>query len=480
MGSQTFLQFLGTSTADLAQSTSRSLSAFVIAGTHSGVGKTTVTLGLLAALRRRGIKVQPFKIGPDFIDPGLHRQFAEEISYNLDGWMLKRESNLQSFSAHSERKEVAVVEGVMGLFDGYDGKSERGSTAEMAKWLGLPVVLAIDASAMARSAAALVLGFLRFDPRLKILGIIFNRIGGEGHLRYLREAMASLPATDILGGLPYDERITIAERHLGLMTAEEALMDQKFMSRLADWIEKNLDLRRLLKKSRVTLPAAKLRDENKAIREKVASIGIAHDEAFCFYYPDNLSLLKAAGARLVPFSPLRDHMLPPNINALYLGGGYPELHACALAKNRPMRQAIQNFIDSGGLVYAECGGFMYLTEALIDQSGERFSMVGIYPVKTRMLSRLKTLGYREIKTKGGSFLPAGMRVRGHEFHHSELDGDLRRNRKIKTIYLVSMKGKRKSAEEGYLYKNCLASYVHLHFGSSPGMAAQLVEACRSE
>jgi cobyrinic acid a,c-diamide synthase len=191
MGSQTFLQFLGTPTADLAQSASRSLSAFVIAGTHSGVGKTTVTLGLLAALRRRGIKVQPFKIGPDFIDPGLHRQVAEEISYNLDGWMLKKESNLRSFSAHSERKEVAVVEGVMGLFDGYDGRSERGSTAEMAKWLGLPVILVVDASAMARSVAALVLGFLRFDPGLKILGIIFNRIGGEGHLRYLREAMAS-------------------------------------------------------------------------------------------------------------------------------------------------------------------------------------------------------------------------------------------------------------------------------------------------
>lgn len=256
-------------------------------------------------------------------------------------------------------------------------------------------------------------------------------------------------------------------------------MDQKFMSHLADWIEEHLDLTRLLKKSRVTLPAPKLRDENKKIREKVASmatIGIAHDEAFCFYYPDNLSLLKAAGARLVPFSPIRDRALPPNIKALYLGGGYPELHARALAQNRFMRQSVQNFIESGGPVYAECGGFMYLTEALIDQRGERFSMVGIYPVKTRMLSQLKALGYREVKIKSGSFFPAGMRAKGHEFHYSELDGDLGRNREIKTIYLVSAQGK--SAEEGFLYKNCLASYVHIHFGSSPGMAARLVEACR--
>jgi cobyrinic acid a,c-diamide synthase len=477
MDTQTFLQFSGTlTTADPAQSAPCSLSAFVIGGTHSGVGKTTVTLGLLAALRRRGIKVQPFKIGPDFIDPGLHRQAAEEISYNLDGWMLTRESNLRSFSAHSQRKEVAVVEGVMGLFDGYDGKSERGSTAEMAKWLGLPVLLVVDASAMARSAAALVLGFLRFDPKLKILGIIFNRIGGEGHLRYLKEAMASLPATEVFGGLPYDERITIRERHLGLVTAEEAFMNQKFMSHLADWIEKHLDLKRLLKKSRVKLPTPKLRAENKETGKQAATIGIAHDEAFCFYYPDNLSLLKAAGARLVPFSPVRDRALPPNIKALYLGGGYPELHARALAQNRFMRESIQNFIESGGLVYAECGGFMYLTEALIDQRREQFSMVGIYPVKTRMLSQLKALGYREVKIKSGSFFPAGMRARGHEFHYSELDGDLGRNREIKTIYLVSVKGK--STEEGFLYKNCLASYVHLHFGSSPGMAVRLVEACR--
>jgi cobyrinic acid a,c-diamide synthase len=477
---QTFLQFLETSTtAGPAQSASRSLSAFVIAGTHSGVGKTTVTLGLVAALRRRGIKVQPFKIGPDFIDPGLHRQAAEEISYNLDSWMLTRESNLHSFSAHSQRKEVAVVEGVMGLFDGYNGKSERGSTAEMVKWLGLPVLLVVDASAMARSAAALVLGFLRFDPKLKILGIIFNRIGGEGHLRYLKEAMVSLPETEVLGGLPYDEGITIPERHLGLRTAEEVLMDRNFMSHLADWIEKHLDLKRLLKKSRATLPAPKLKHENKKIREKaatMATIGIPHDAAFCFYYPDNLSLLKAAGARLVPFSPIRDRALPPRINALYLGGGYPELHARALAQNRHMRQAIKNFIESGGLVYAECGGFMYLTEALIDQKREQFPMVGIYPVKTRMLSQLKALGYREVKVKSGSFFPAGMRARGHEFHYSELSGDLGRDREIKTIYLVSGKGKK--AEEGFLYKNCLASYVHLHFGSSPRMATWLVEACR--
>ena len=208
-----------------------SFSAFVIAGTHSGVGKTTVTLGLLAALRCRKLKVQPFKVGPVFIDPGLHREVAGTVSHNLDGWMLSRNYNLHTFRKNSHGRDVAVVEGVMGLFDGFGGKNDRGSTAEMAKWLGLPVVLIVDASATARSAAAMILGFLRFDPKLKVIGVIFNRIASKGHLRYLEEAMAALPKVECLGGLPYDERIKLPERHLGLVTAEEGLVDRK-LSRL--------------------------------------------------------------------------------------------------------------------------------------------------------------------------------------------------------------------------------------------------------
>jgi len=451
----------------------RSLSAFAIAGTHSGVGKTTVTLGLLAALRRRGLKVQPFKVGPDFIDPGLHRQVAGVTSYNLDGWMLSREFNLQSLRRHCDGKEVGVVEGMMGLFDGYDGKSERGSTAEMAKWLGLPVVLVVDASAMARSAAAMILGYLRFDPKLHVIGVIFNRIGGKGHLLYLKEAMASLRDIEVFGGLPQTEDITIPERNLGLMTAEEGLLDQKLIRCLARWIEQHLDIDLLLRKSRVKLGSPD-RERGGREKKKPVSIGVAQDKAFCFYYPDNLNLLRASGARLVPFSPIHDRSLPLGVKSLYIGGGYPEVYARELARNHSMRAAVRNFIDAGGVVYAECGGFMYLTENLIDLRGRRFPMVGIYPFATKMLPRFRALGYREVKTVPGSFLPSGMQARGHEFHYSALDGNVKNDSRIKKIYRTFPRAEK----EGFLYKNCLASYIHLHFGSNPAIASRFVEACR--
>lgn len=455
---------------------SQSISSFVIAGTHSGVGKTTVTIGLLAALRRRGLRVQPFKIGPDFIDPGLHQQVSGESSYNLDGWMLSREFNTRSFQRHCRDKDVGVVEGAMGLFDGYDGKSERGSTAEIAKWLDLPVILLVDASAMARSAAAMVLGYLRFDPRVKVIGVIFNRIGSETHLAYLRQAMTSLPGLECFGGLPRAKEFTIPERHLGLMTAEEGFLDQKFIHRLSKWIDNHLDLDRLLRRSRITLHLPKVRDENRQRREAHVAIGVAQDKAFCFYYPDNLQLLRDAGARLVPFSPIQDRSLPPDVKALYLGGGYPEIYAQELSRNCSMREAVRSFIESGGLVYAECGGFMYLCESLVDLKGRPFPMVGVYSFETRMLPRLKALGYREIEMREGSFFPSGIRVRGHEFHYSELVENLAKDRCAKRIYVVSSKGEKR--EEGLLYKNSLASYIHLHFGSNPAVAESFVRACR--
>ena len=453
-------------------------SAFIVAGTHSGVGKTTVTLGLLAALRRRGLRVQPFKVGPDFIDPGLHRRVAGATSYNLDGWMLSRNFNLESLRRHCQEKDAAVVEGVMGLFDGFDGKSNRGSTAEMAKWLGLPVILVVDASAMARSVAALVLGFLRFDPKLRIAGVIFNRVAGEGHLAYLRDAMTSLPKIEVLGGLPSMEDITIPERHLGLMTAVEGCLDQKFIRRLAGWIENHIDLDPLLKKTCTVIDPPKIRKDNRQTRKRPITIGVAQDQAFCFYYPDNLNLLKDAGARLVPFSPMRDRSLPPQVNALYLGGGYPEIYSKELARNRWMRNAVRDFIESGGMVYAECGGLMYLTNGLIDLHGRCFPMVGIYPVQTRMLPRLKTIGYREITTKPGFPFGSGVRVRGHEFHFSELKGDPYKKNEIESIFSVPT-GSGKTAQGGYRYKHCFASYVHLHFGSNPTMAERWVEAIRN-
>jgi cobyrinic acid a,c-diamide synthase len=463
------------------------MQAFVIAGTHSGVGKTTLTLGILAALQQRGLRVQAFKVGPDFIDPGHHTAITAISSRTLDGWMLSQEYNQQTFLRNLQGKDVGVVEGVMGLFDGYDGKSEAGSTAEMAKWLRLPVILVVDASAMARSVAALVHGFRSFDRDLNVASVIFNRIGGPGHMQYLREALEGMTGVTILGGLPRNDTITIPERHLGLVTQEEYRLTPERINRLACFIEDNLDIDQLIGISDVQGTRFKVQGSqfsdlehgtlNFEPRKKVR-FGVARDEAFCFYYPDNLELLGAAGAEVVFFSPLHDARIPANLQGLYFGGGYPEVHAEKLAANTTMRQAVRAFVEEGRVVYAECGGFMYLTSGIRDVQGTLFPMVGVYPTVARMLPRLAALGYVEVAIEqANDFLPSG-RVRGHEFHYSELEGREFFGGTITPVYQVRKRHDDEARLEGYKYRRCLASYLHLHFGSSPEFAAALVEAAR--
>jgi cobyrinic acid a,c-diamide synthase len=446
----------------------------VIAGTQSGVGKTTVTLGLLAALRRRGLVVQPFKVGPDFIDPGHHTRAAARVSRNLDGWMLTREANIALFHRQVRGADVAVVEGVMGLFDGYDGLSEAGSTAQMAKWLGLPVLLVVDARAMARSAAALVHGFADFDPDLTMAGVIFNRIGSATHLEYLQQGLTSLQGVRCFGGLPRDQELAIPERHLGLATTEDHPLEEAYLHHLADWLEAHLDLDGLLK----ALPLLSLSEEqaSEALPSTVR-IGVARDRAFCFYYPENLELLAKSGAELVPFSPLNDRELPCDLQGIYLGGGYPELYAAQLAANSGMRHSVRKCAAAGLPIYAECGGLMYLATQIRDLEGQPHSMAGIFPFTVRMLPRLKALGYREVTLATAGLLgPAGIKARGHEFHYSEMVGE---PTGVPRIYrLTSRKGSEVVAE-GYCSHNVLASYVHLHFGSNPGVARNLVASCRA-
>jgi cobyrinic acid a,c-diamide synthase len=453
----------------------RSIAAFVIAGTHSGVGKTTVALGIMAALRRRGLKVQPFKIGPDFIDPGLHAVVTGSPSYNLDGWMLSRDYNRRSFRQHIRDKDVAVVEGMMGLYDGRSGATEEGSTAEMAKQLDLPVILVLDASAMARSAAAMILGYRLFDRKTKVIGVIFNRVAGTGHLDYLREALKSLPGLECFGGIPSDDKVKIPERHLGLAVAQEGFLSKRFVNRLGRLIENYVDLDRLLVNARIEIAALAELSMKERTDDKVP-IAVASDRAFCFYYPDNLDLLRTAGAKLENFSPLDDRSLPSSIKGIYLGGGYPELYAKELSRNQSMRAAIRDFIEAGGPVYAECGGLMYLAKALTDRAQRQYPMVGAYSFKTRMLPRLNALGYREVLSTKKTFIARGEKIRGHEFHYSELRGSLGR-KKIERTYSVWGTGKAR-LREGYRYKNCLGSYVHLHFGSNPEFAGGFVAACR--
>ncbi len=424
----------------------------------------------------------PFKVGPDFIDPGHHARIACAVSRNLDGWMLPREYNLAGFARASAGADVAVIEGVMGLFDGYDGRSEDGSTAQMAKWTGVPVVLVVDAKSMARSAAALVHGFESFDPGLDFAGVIFNNVGSPRHLDYLREALEGHVKMPCLGGIPRDEAVAIPERHLGLVTREEHAPSTETVNRLAELIETHVNLDALWNRL-PDIPAGPQPGTpdpgGSAAGKPAVRIGVAADKAFCFYYQDNLDLLTARGAEIVPFSPMSDPGLPEDLDGLYFGGGYPELFAAALADNAGLRRGILESSTAGMPIYGECGGFMYLGREILDLDGRSHPMTGCFPFATRMYPSLRSLGYREVALSADTLLgPAGTTLRGHEFHYSGLD-ETPAAGGWKTVYAVSDRLGRPKTREGYQVRRTLGSYVHLHFGSRPDAAGHFVCACRT-
>jgi cobyrinic acid a,c-diamide synthase len=445
-----------------------------IAGTHSGVGKTSVATALMAALAQRGLRVQPFKIGPDFIDPSFHRVACGRASRNLDGWMLSREANLEILARASENADIAIIEGVMGLFDGSEAAGQAGSTAEMAKWLGSPVLLVIDASAMAGSAAAVVRGFEDFAPEVQLAGVICNRVGGSGHANLLREAIAAHCRARPLGFLPREDKIAIPERHLGLVLASE-ILSQQHLREMANWIEANVDIDGLLTVAREQSRPLESPQPSRAPREpkRRARIGLARDAAFCFYYEDNLDLLRECGADLVEFSPISDTALPVDLDGLYLGGGYPEIHAGQLSRNLPMLEAILQFAKTGSPVYAECGGFMYLTEAILDSDGREYAMAGLFPTRVRTQEQLAAIAYVELEALNDDlWLRAGQRLRGHDFHYSIIEGMPASVRRC-----FRLRAGDKTRDDGYTIGSVLAGYSHLHFRSSPDFAAGFVNAC---
>lgn len=456
---------------------------FVIGATGSGTGKTTLSLAMMASLKARGLAVAPFKVGPDFIDPGLHAKLSGAVSYNLDSWMLPAEYNLRLFRDKSKGRDIAVVEGVMGLFDGYDALTETGSTAQMAKLLNLPVVLVVSAKGKARSAAAIVKGFETFDPDLSLAGVIFTQAGSERHYHYIRDAVEQNCTTPCLGYMPKNEAIVMPERHLGLVTADEMPISQESVSILVSMIEDHVDLDRLLDSleeinSRPLGQTGQrpLAEPGSGLQKK-ARIAVARDKAFCFYYPDNLDILAASGAELVYFSPLEADSLPENIDGIYFGGGYPELNAEKLAAKQGLLNEIHQASESGMPIYGECGGFMYLCRAVSGMSGsETFDMCGVFDFSIRMSGRLRSLGYREITLSADTLLGRkGDQIRGHEFHYSSLENaDMAAH---ENVYQVASRAGQAISLKGFQKRKTLGSYLHVHFGSNPEAARHFVDHC---
>ncbi len=451
----------------------------MLAGVSSGVGKTTLTAGLLASFRRRGLDVRPFKAGPDYLDPTYHALAAGRPAQNLDTWLTPHDRLRAAFAAATAGGDLAIVEGVMGLYDGVEYLGEAGSSAELAKLLGLPTILVVDVRAQARSAAATVLGFQRLDPAVPLVGVIVNRVGGAAHRAGVKEAIEAVTGLPVLGGLP---RLpdAIPERHLGLVHAGEAgAAAEGRIAAIADAVEDACDLDAILALARGAAPLGPGVAPPPLVAPPGPSptIAYARDEAFSFYYGENLDLLRRAGAEVVPFSPLRDAALPPGTAALYLGGGYPELHAARLAANAPMLAAIRAALAAGLPCYAECGGLMYLTAGLTDRDGEEHALVGALPGRAIMRAQRSHLGYVTIRALVDTpLLRAGEALRGHEFHYSTWE-----DVPVDLPHAYAAQSRRGGAErlEGYASANLLASYVHLHFWSEPALAGRFVAAARA-
>jgi cobyrinic acid a,c-diamide synthase len=448
--------------------------ALVVAGERSGVGKTTVTLSLLAFLRRRQASVQSFKVGPDYIDPMFHEAVTGRPCRNLDPVLTSEAYVQQCFVRHAQAVDFALVEGVMGLFDGASGTDDWASTAHIARSLNLPVLLVLDCGRLSRSIAAVAHGYRSFDPRLQIAGLVLNRVGSDRHLDLLKAALEPLNLP-ILGIFRRQDDITIPDRHLGLVPAAELSELRSVLDRLADLAETCFDWSRLLpllKKPQEANSILSPAPVPPAPRSSPLRIAIARDRAFSFYYPDNLDLLQQLGAELVPWSPLSDSGLPEQVQGLYLGGGFPEVFAEALADNQAAQASVRSAIQTGLPTYAECGGLMYLAEHLIDFAGQTWSMVGVLPT-TAQMGRL-TLGYRRAMAQQDSpLVAAGTTVWGHEFHRSVLSVQ-----SATPLYQTQRYDSHSpQTGEGWQQYQIHASYVHLHWGARPELPSRFLGYC---
>lgn len=457
----------------------KTIPSLIIAGTQSGVGKSSLTLALVAAFRRRGLRVQTFKVGPDYLDPGHLAHLSGQPCYNLDGWMAGKDYCRQLFHDACADADIAIVEGVMGLFDGSSAETLSGSTAEIASWLDLPVLLVVNAHGMARSIAALVKGYSEFDPQVRIAGVIANMCGSESHGRWLQQALEAAGAPPLLGTITRDAFPELPSRHLGLVSAAETAWNETVVTQIGELAENTIDLNKLMQQ--VTSPVTDIGKHHMSDRcsGRGLRLAVARDQAFQFYYADLFDSLKNCGVELCFFSPISDEAMPHDCDGLYLGGGYPELHAQQLAANESMRHSVAEFCDSGKLVYAECGGLIYLCREVETEDGA-WSMVGVLPSRARMLQKRKTLGYVEVTLQDKTFFgKVGTSLRGHEFHYSELCENPIGREGWQSAFRLKRNRGGEVREEGYQKDNVLASYAHLHLASQPQALDALIEALRA-
>lgn len=444
----------------------------VLAGTGSGVGKTSITAGIMRLLSRRGLSVQPFKVGPDYIDPTFLAAAAGRRCYNLDPWLSSPNYVQQIYQKAIIAGTFPVIEGVMGLFDGASPTSREGSTAEVAALVKAPVLLIINAHGLSRSIAAIAKGFTSFDPELSFCGVIANHIGSERHLSLLGEALAAEGLPPLIGGFRRDGLPLLPGRHLGLRFADENAPE--ILDKLADAVEKNLNLSLFPK---TTSPNKREALQSPPKKPKNAHIAVARDTAFRFIYEDNINALEEAGAEITFFSPITDSALPPGVGGVYIPGGYPELHAEKLANNHCMIASIKKFAENGGCLYGECGGLIYLSAALTTNDGKRYPMAGILPIETQMLPKRKRLCYVTVElSTSGCWGETGEELHGHEFHYSEVSVEYPEIKGWKDAYTVTGGGDQR--KEGYTQGKITIGYPHLHWASCPERVSHFILQCK--
>ncbi|MGO1368733.1 MAG: cobyrinate a,c-diamide synthase [Senegalia sp. (in: firmicutes)] len=431
------------------------MKGIMIAGTNSGVGKTTISLGIMKALTNRAINVAPFKVGPDYIDPKFHEFVTGNSSYNLDSYLLDEEKVKYLFDKNSKSKDISVIEGVMGLYDGFGIEKDKASSSHIAKILNIPIILVVDGRGMSLSLAALISGFKNFDEEINIAGVIINNVSSEMHFGLLKTIVEKENKIPCIGYLPKDLSVSLKSRHLGLIPAEEVEELEEMTIKLSEIIEKTIDIDKILEISKID--DIKVESPMNIEKKYDLNIGIMKDKAFNFYYRDNLDLLEKLGVNLVPISPLKDEKVP-HVDGLYIGGGFPEVFKDDLEKNQSFRIDLKEKLENGLPAYAECGGLMYLTNSISDLENNKSEMVGFINTDSHMTKRLQRFGYIEIDFKG-------MNIRAHEFHRSMID----ENSSLEYMYDISKRRNEKIFKRwkcGIRKKNTIAAYPHIHFYSN--------------